>query len=214
MTTIQPQSDVSGRPVTPLPAEPTGPAGKANYVTGIADGNLATPVKLRDFLFGLGVVYRLPKKAKEAKTGGETKRRFAFAIKIPIRQIAMALAPVAVAGAAFGVYRTFSSVPMPAQVIGTWSTEDGRYKGRNFWLNPQAVAFQNGATANQFSVHSIKRVRTAQNADALVLNIDYDSDGKPATLSLTYRDLPRPELRLVNQPKIQWLRSGGAPLVR
>src|SRR5262249_39135705 len=160
---------------------------KANYVTGIADGNLATPVKLRDFLFGLGVVYRLPKKAKAPKEAHAAKGRFALSIRLPVRRIALALAPVAVAAAGFGVYRQVARARMPAEVVGTWSTEDGRYKGRSFWLNPDAVAFQNGPAQSQFSVHPVKRVKAAHSADTLIVNIDYEADGKAATLSLAYR---------------------------
>jgi hypothetical protein len=213
MTAIQPKSDISGRPVSPGPAEPAVPGAAANYITGIADGNLTTPVKLRDFLFGVGVVYRLPKKAKPAKDVGKPKSRFALRIRLRVKPIAMALSPVAVAITGLLLYRQLSSAPMPAQVVGTWSTVDGRYKGRNFWLKPDAVAFQNGPAPSQFSVHAIKRVKIAQNADTLIVTIDYENDGKPVTLSLAYRDLPGPELRLVNQPKIQWLRTGAPPVI-
>ena len=214
MTAIQPQSDISGRPVFAGPAEPAVPGSPANYITGIADGNLATPVKLRDFLFGLGVVYRLPKKGKPEKDTAKPKSRFARSIRVRVKPIAMALSPVAVAITGLLLYRQLSSAPMPAQVVGTWSTVDGRYRGRNFWLKPDAVAFQNGVAMSQFSVHPIKRIKTAQNADTLIVNIDYESDGKSVTLSLAYRDVPGPELRLVNQPKIQWLRTGAAPVLR
>jgi hypothetical protein len=214
MTSTQPQVDIAGRPVIAGPADASSPAATASYVTGVADGNLATPVKLRDFLFGLGVVYRLPKKAKAPKDAAAGTRRFSLAVGVRVRRFALALAPVAVAAAGYVVYRQFASVPMPAEVIGTWSTEDGRYKGRSFWLNPDAVAFQNGPAQTQFAVHQVKRVKAAHNADTLVVNIDYEADGKAATLSLAYRGQPLPELRLVNQPKVQWRRSGGAPVVR
>ncbi len=185
------------------------------YVTGIADGNLATPVKLRDYLVGVGTVFRLPKRnrkqeEKEARAEEAKKRRF----NIPVRQIAMAFAPVAVAGLGYFAWDNWlSSVPIPSSVVGTWSTNDGRYAGRNFWLNQNAVAFQNGTKDDQFSVHDVKRVKSRQVGDTLFLNVDYEQDGHPITLLLAYMDVPRPEIKFVNQPKIRWWRTGNAPVI-
>ena len=197
------------------PPEPGAPDTPTNYVTGIADGNLATPVKLRDYLQGLGVVFRLPKRdrtqeAREAKAEAAAKVR----IRIPVRQIMMVLAPAALAVAVYYLWDGFlASTPLPSEISGTWSTEDGRYAGRNFWINQKAVAFQNGAKSDQFSVHPVKRIRSEQRADTLFLSVEYEQDGNPITLSFAYRDIPRPEIRLANQPKVRWWRTGGAPVI-
>ncbi len=185
------------------------------YVTGIADGNLATPVKLRDYLVGVGTVFRLPKRdrkkeAAEARAEDSKKVRF----RIPVRQITMALAPVAVAALGYLVWDNWlSSVPIPSSIVGTWTTNDGKYAGRNFWLNQKAVAFQNGTKTDQFSVHDVKRVKARQVADTLFLTVDYVQDGNPITLALAYRDVPRPEIHFVNQPKVRWWRTGNAPVI-
>jgi hypothetical protein len=184
----------------------------AGYVSGIADGNLATPVKLRDFLFGVGIVYRLPK--KEQKKPKATAKPTRFAIRIPARQIALALSPIAVALIAYTGYQQLSGEPMPLGVQGLWATEDGRYKGRSFWLNDKNVAFQNGALSSQFTIHAVKRVTSRRQADTLFLNVDYESDGKRVNLPLAYFDRPAPEVRLVNQPSIRWTKTGNAPTVR
>lgn len=210
MTSVQPPTQESGRPVDPS-AE-----GTAGYVTGIADGNLATPVKLREYLSGVGVVFRLPRRNRkqeeaEARREKEAKR---FRFRIPVRQISMALAPVVVAAAAYYLWEeVLSSTPLPPQVSGTWSTSDGKYAGRNFWINAKAVAFQNGKTTNDFSIHQIKKVKLRQSADTLFLNVDYLQDDKPITLSFAYRDIPQPEVRLVNQPKVRWYKTGAAPAI-
>ncbi len=187
----------------------------AGYVTGIADGNLATPVKLRDYLVGVGTVFRLPKrdrKKEKAEARAEEAKKVRF--RIPVRQIAMALAPVAVAGLGYTVWDNWlSSVPIPSAIVGTWSTNDGKYAGRNFWLNQKAVAFQNGSKTDQFSIHDVKRVKARQVADTLFLNVDYEQDGNPITLSLAYRDVPRPEIKFVNQPAVRWWRTGNAPVI-
>ncbi len=196
------------------PNKPDQDAGPG-YVTGIADGNLATPVKLRDYLVGVGTVFRLPKRdrkkeAAEARAEDAKKVRF----RIPVRQITMALAPVAVAALGYVVWDNWlSSVPIPSSVVGTWTTNDGKYAGRNFWLNQKAVAFQNGTKTDQFSVHDVKRVRARQVADTLFLSVDYVQDGNPITLAIAYRDVPRPEINFVNQPKIRWWRTGNAPVI-
>ncbi len=197
--------------------EPPKQDGEASpgYVTGIADGNLATPVKLRDYLVGVGTVFRLPKrdrKKEKAEAKAEEAKRVRF--RIPVRQIAMALAPVAVAGLGYTVWDNWlSSVPIPSAIVGTWSTNDGKYAGRNFWLNQKAVAFQNGAKTDQFSIHDVKRVKANQVADTLFLNVDYEQDGNPITLLLAYRDSPRPEIKFVNQPTVRWWRIGNAPVI-
>ncbi len=213
MTSPQsPNLDPNGRP-TP-PADPGSPQQPTTYVTGIADGNLATPMRLRDYLNGVGVVFRLSKRNRkkeqqEAEAEKEERRR----IHIPVRKVMMAFAPAVVAYLGYTAYGFFSGDPLPTAVNGTWSTSDGRYAGRNFWINPKAVAFQNGKTSTEFSIHSIKKVKARQVADTLFLAIDYEQEGQAVTLSLAYRDIPLPEIRLVNQPTIRWMRTGEAPVI-
>ena len=210
MTSVQPPTQEGNRPAD---SETDSTAG---YVTGIADGNLATPIRLREYLSGVGVVFRLPRRNRkqEEKDAKRAKAASRFRIHIPVRKIAMVLAPAAIALAGYTVWDSFlSSVPLPAQVSGTWSTHDGKYAGRNFWINQKSVAFQNGKTINDFSIHEIKRVKVRQTADTLFLNVDYLEDKKPITLSFAYRDIPQPEVRLVNQPKIRWYKTGAAPVI-
>lgn len=195
-------------------AEPV-PEGATNYVTGIADGNLATPVRLRDYLSGVGVVFRLPKRNRkqEAAVAAEVAER--KRIRIPVKLIVRTFGPLALIALGYLAWdRFFVSVPLPAEVIGTWTTTDGRYAGRNFWLNQQSVAFQNGAKADQFAVYSVKRVTSRQAADTVFLSIDYEQNGTGATLAVAFRPSPVPELRLVNQPAVKWTRSGGAPVIQ
>lgn len=215
MTATQPPptNDLDSRPVSPPTGEP-GPDQPTAYVTGITDGNLATPMRLRDYLSGVGVVFRLSKRdrkkeAKEAAKAEAAKRR----INIPVRKIALALAPLILGYLGYVAYDTFSGQPLPVEVSGTWSTNDGKYKGRNFWINAEAVAFQNGKTTNDFSIHPIKKVKSTQVADTLFLAIEYEQEGTAITLSIAYRDVPSPEIRLVNQPAIRWLKTGAAPTI-
>jgi len=206
MTSTKPESNETLRP----PVSPGGPSG-ANYVTGIADGNLAQGVGLRDFLFGVGVVFRLDKRRKAARDAAKEKKR-RFAVNLPIRQIAKVAAPLVIAVAGYTAYQQLAGEPLPSSVVGTWSTSDGRYAGRSFWLNPTAVAFQNGTSTNDFSVHPIKKVTTKLAADTLKLTIDYEIEGKASTLNLAYRAAGR-EMRMVNQPRILWRRTGDAPSI-
>jgi hypothetical protein len=208
---LTPAQETRGKPV-----EPGADNAPTSYVTGIADGNLATPVRLRDYLQGVGVVFRLPKRNRKREAAeaaaAEAKK---FKVRIPVRRILMALGPIALAVIGYYAWDAFlASVPLPSEVSGTWSTEDGRYAGRNFWINQNAVAFQNGEKTDQFSVHPVKRIRKQQVADTLRLTIDYEEDGKPVTLSLSYQDIPRPEIRLANQPKVYWYRTGSAPVMK
>lgn len=210
MTAVQPPVQDQNRP-----ASPDGAAGPG-YVTGIADGNLQTPMRLRDYLSGVGVVFRLPRrnrKEEEREAAAEAERK-KFRLRLPVRQIAMVLAPAALAIVGYYAWDAWlSTVPLPAEVNGTWSTNDGKYAGRNFWINQKAVAFQNGKSSQEFSIHPIKRIKTRQSGDSLYLSVDYTESDKPITLTLVYTDHPMPEIRLANQPKIRWLKTGSSPVI-
>lgn len=217
MTSVQPpQTDITGRPVAPM-ADAGSPAQPASYVSGIADGNLATPMRLRDYLNGVGVMFRLTKRdrkkeqkeaQKEAEAAKERRR-----IRIPVRKLLLAVSPAIVAYLGYTAYDLFSGDPLPVEISGTWSTSDGKYSGRNFWINAESVAFQNGQKTSEFSIHPIKKVKSRQVADTLFLAIDYEQEGQAITLSLAFRDIPMPEIRLVNQPNIRWMRTGAAPVI-
>ncbi len=187
------------------------------YVTGIADGNLATPVRLRDYLTGVGVVFRLPKRNRKKEKAAEAKAeadREARRLNLPIGLIVRVVAAVGVGAIALTAYQRFvRSIPLPAEVAGTWSTSDGRYAGRSFWLNQTSVAFQNGAVNTQFSVHPISRIQRNEVADTLFLTIDYEQEGQAVVLSVAYQAQPVPQIRLVNQPGVRWFRSGNAPAI-
>lgn len=187
------------------------------YVTGIADGNLATPVRLRDYLTGVGVVFRLPKRNRKREKAVEAKaeaEREARRINLPVGLIVRVLGAVAVGALALTGYRQFvRSVPLPPEVAGTWSTTDGRYAGRSFWLNGTSVAFQNGTVNTQFSVHPISRIQRNEVADTLFLTIDYEQEGQAVVLSVAYLTQPAPQIRLINQPGVRWYRSGNAPAI-
>ncbi|MHB1327926.1 MAG: hypothetical protein ACYC2K_06960 [Gemmatimonadales bacterium] len=187
------------------------------YVTGIADGNLATPVRLRDYLTGVGVVFRLPKRNRRKEQAAEAKaeaEREARRFNLPVGLIARAIGAVGIAALALTGYRQFiRSVPLPAEVAGTWSTSDGRYAGRSFWLNQQSVAFQNGSTNTQFSIHPISRVQRNEVADTVFLTIDYEQEGQAIVMSVAYLTQPVPQIRFANQPGVRWYRSGNAPAI-
>lgn len=210
MTAVQPPIQDQNRAVGPE-AE-NGPG----YVTGIADGNLVVPMRLRDYLSGVGVVFRLPKRDKkaEAREAAAEVERKRFKIRIPFRQIAMALAPAALAVIGYYAWDSWlSTVPLPSEVSGTWSTTDGKYAGRNFWINQKAVAFQNGKSSQEFSIHQIKRIKARQAGDSLYLSVDYTEADKPITLSMVYTEHPMPAIHLVNQPKVRWLKTGSSPVI-
>ncbi|MBX3145936.1 MAG: hypothetical protein KF785_04145 [Gemmatimonadales bacterium] len=186
------------------------------YVTGIADGNLATPVRLRDYLTGVGVVFRLPKRnrKKEKAAAKAEAEREARRFVLPVGLIVRVLAAVAIGAVALTGYRQFvRSIPLPAEIAGTWSTSDGRYAGRSFWLNQTSVAFQNGTANTQFSVHPITRIQRSEVADTLFLTIDYKQEGQSVAMSVAYLAQPTPQIRLVNQPGVRWHRSGNAPAI-
>ena len=199
-------------------AQSADPTGQTSYITGIADGNLATPVRLRDYLTGVGVVFRLPRrgptpdlqKQVDAKAAADDRRK--ARVRASLRPVLYAAGVVTLlAVGALGWNYWVGSVPLPSAVAGTWTTSDGRYKGRNFWINQSSVAFQNGTGVDQFSVHPIRRISSRTRADTTFLSVEYEQEGKPITLSLAFRPSPVPEVRMVNQPTIRWYRAGNAP---
>lgn len=207
-----PEPTVVAQPV----ASTEGDNNPSNYVAGISDGNLATPMRLRDYLTGVGVVFRLSKRDRKAERRALMEEAAAIEakkIKIPVRKILLVLAPVAIVAIAWTLFEKLSGVPLPQPVSGTWSTQDGKYKGRNFWINGESVAFQTGSSTSEFTIHPIRKVKSREAADTIFVSVDYETEGELATLSLTYRDAPRPELRLVNQPAIRWTRTGDAPAI-
>lgn len=208
---VAPEKNAGSQPVTAQPTEDQNPS---NYVAGIADGNLATPMRLRDYLAGVGVVFRLHKRDRVAERRAlaeEVAAMEAKRIRIPVRAILKVLAPIAAVAIAWTAYEKFSGAPLPQTVAGTWSTQDGKYKGRNFWINPESVAFQTGESTNEFTIHPIRKVKTRERADTMFVTVDYETEGQLATLSLTYLEAPGPEIRLTNQPSIRWARVGEAP---
>lgn len=210
---VTPEKPVTAQPVAPAPAADQDPS---SYVSGIADGNLATPMRLRDYLAGVGVVFRLSRRDKVAERRAlaeEVAALEAKRIRIPVRAILKALAPVAAVAIAWSAYERFGGAPLPEAVSGTWTTQDGKYKGRNFWINGESVAFQTGESTNNFTIYPIRKVTTREASDTLVVAVDYETEGQRATLTLSYLGAPAPEIRLVNQPSIRWTRVGDAPVM-
>ncbi|MEO8450000.1 MAG: hypothetical protein ABI647_09430 [Gemmatimonadota bacterium] len=209
---------------TPEPRGGKPKEGEEGYVSGIADGNLASPMVLKDFLYGIGVVFRLSKKAKEKRdakaAAGEQKKVLGItlprlpALPFNIAVMAKPLGALAIGVIALAAFRSLRGQDIPATAVGTWATQDGRYAGRSFWLNPHAVAFQTGVTTAQFTVHPIKRIRAQIKGDSTLLQVDYEQDGGPITLSVIIREQPTRVLRLANQPTVQWLRTGDAPAIK
>lgn len=210
MTATKP--DFAGARPVDTSEQPTD-ASKPGYIAGIADGNLAQGVGLRDYLFGVGVVFRLDKKRRERAKKQEAKAS-RWAVNFPVVFLAKMLAPVAVAVVAYMGYQQLAGEALPNSVVGTWSSNDGKYAGRTFWINPTDIAFQNGEGSTQFSSHRIKRIKTRTSADTLFVNVDYDQGGTLSTFSIVYRSSPSQEIRLVNQPRVRWLKTGAAPSIR
>lgn len=187
----------------------------SGYQTGIADGNLAKPVRLRDFLFGVGVVFQLPKKKKAKPAAPDAKNVATKGLLSAVspRTVLLGAGAVAVAVVAVLLYQQFRNEGLPREVAGTWTTNDGRYAGRNFWINAKAVAFQTGKKTDQFTQHNITKVHSQKTPSGTIYNIDYDEDGHSVTFAINFTAEPRPTVRLVNQPTVTWYRTGDAPVM-
>ena len=90
---------------------------------------------------------------------------------------------------------------IPAEIVGVWFTDDPAYKDRALEIQAQALVFRGGETGPQ----AVRRVHRDARGALIRYQIDYDSDGGPATLSFTYA--PDPDvITLESRPRMLWRR--------
>ena len=120
------------------------------------------------------------------------------------------LALLLVDGLVHAHWATPGASVMPAELLGTWVTDDARYTGRALELRPRAVVFQRGSVAPD--VLSVVAVRTdGARGGRAAYTITAIDDGQPAAVSLSFDRGPPSELRLSSQPSVRWRRAPGMP---
>jgi hypothetical protein len=188
------------------PVEPTGTAG---------DGNLAVPMKLKDFLSGVATIYDLPERLRRAARIPHPLKPKAGA-KIPAARKNVLLAAAAVTSLLWAV-NAIKQPPeefgiLPLAMNGGWQTSDGRYRDRNFWIQGDRIAFETGSDTLPVTIHKITQVdQKILQGDTLQYTLQYLVDGAPTTWEIQYIERPKPEIRFVHQRELAWTPAPNSP---
>lgn len=100
---------------------------------------------------------------------------------------------------------------LPDALHGAWKTANVAYSDRQMWLAAHEVAFQDGPTARDFSVHQVTEIaQTATRGDTVFYRIVYDVDGRAAEWPVALIASSVKALQFVNQRDLVWTPAGGA----
>ena len=94
---------------------------------------------------------------------------------------------------------------IPAELIGTWRTQDPRYVTRSFEISDDKVIFRTGEGVIDFTVHTIGRTTAESDEIGLLYTLEYNVDGDEQTFGF-YFDAPSGVLTFRNQPEMEWRR--------
>ena len=95
---------------------------------------------------------------------------------------------------------------LPAELVGTWRTEDPRYATRFFEIKDDQVLFQTGEGVIDFTVHTIRRTTAVSDEIGLLYTFEYTVEGDEQTFGFYY-DAPSGVVTLRNQPQMEWRRA-------
>lgn len=100
---------------------------------------------------------------------------------------------------------------VPNALHGAWKTANIAYSDRQLWLAAGEVAFQDGPTVRDFSVHRVTEIaETAIKGDTVFYRIVYDVDGRAAEWPVALVTSGVKALQFVNQRDLIWTPAGGA----
>ena len=92
----------------------------------------------------------------------------------------------------------------PAELVGTWVTDDPRYAGSALVIGHDHVELDPGAQGGTRS-HPILSIRAVQGPDSWTYEIDYENSGREVTMGLDLH--PDGVLRLRNPADMVWRRK-------
>lgn len=118
----------------------------------------------------------------------------------PIRWRVWLLA-LAAAGIALLIVAPWVPRTVPDEILGVWLTSDSTYADRALELQPHALLFRGGGTAAQ----TVRRVRRVVQGALIRYEIEYEADGGPVTLKLTYAP-GSGVIKLASRPTVFWHR--------
>jgi hypothetical protein len=190
------------------PAEPTPDAPLAQRPdASVKDGDLVTPMKLDDFLTQVAVLLRLPPRALSRAAAplaavAEAARR----VKEPVTRWGLPAGAVVMVGI-FAATKFNKAEPMvvPPQMFGSWTTQQGQYKGRHFTITREMITLSEGRDARDVT-HKILSFTATDRRDTTLVTLTYDTDGKPTPMGFRYTSGGRPAIVLDHPWDIVWYR--------
>lgn len=165
------------------------------------DGDLQTPVELRDFMSELGVIMQLPKKttvAMRAVPEPATLRAARKGVVLP----AIAVALMAVVGATKVLTPPLPSDTPPA-LIGEWRTTSPEYAERRlaFAATGVGIALDSVKPATWYPIESVVMRATG---DTTSYELTYTEFGEPVKFLVHHVPSPKRHLLLSNPPGVVW----------
>ncbi|MBK8249665.1 MAG: hypothetical protein IPK85_20035 [Gemmatimonadetes bacterium] len=189
----------------PLNSRPANPPAEARAST-VKDGDLATPMELRDFLEQVGTTMRLPSRT----TVSMTAVREAPAPRARSRPVFLPL----LALVSLGAWAVLELQPPPVATVpttlhGTWVTDDPRYAGRTLELQLERVTVRYPGGNETTTVRSVD---VQSRGDTLAVILRHGDAVAPQELSFALVPTPEAHLVLRNPEAVRWYRVavGGA----
>lgn len=185
------------------PEPKTAPSGS------VGDGNLAEPMKIRDFFEGVATIYDLPAREVAAapvapaapvlSTEAKARRRVAE------RRLAAVLALAVLLALVVGIARQEPVSILPSNLYGGWSTNHSGYQDRGFWLTATSLTIRTGPDPDEATVHPIRRVlQLPSRGDTIDFAVDYEAEGGMVTWKFQYVHSASPTIRFLNQKDLVW----------
>jgi hypothetical protein len=174
-------------------------------MASVKDGDLASPMPLREFLAQLGVVMQLP--SRQAETAAAPSTESAPTRARPRTRLALpVLAVLAVSVFSLSRLAPPPLVQLPSEILGTWTTRDGRHAGTRLVLSKSTVQMLQGErpVAEPYRIQSAE-VRRRPDSIAVVLL--HETDGGATKLAAAWsREGGRERLTLKHPAGVTWFR--------
>lgn len=174
-------------------------------IASVKDGDLASPMPLREFLAQLGVVMQLPARLEETAAApstepAPTRARSRARLALPV------LAVLAVSVFSLSRLAPPPQVELPSEILGTWTTRDGSHAGTRLVLSQTTVQMLKGdrPIAEPYRIQSAD-VRRRPDSIAVVLR--HEADGGTTELAAAWsREGGRERLTLKHPAGVTWFR--------
>jgi hypothetical protein len=171
---------------------------------------------LEDFFRQLGVLLQLPPRSlKDAAKPLAAIQAAANRVKAPLTKWVL---PIAASLMLVGYGATRIQPPpaivVPQTMLGTWTTQQGAYKGKSFALTGETIVLNMGGNGRDV-VHKLLSFSAADRRDTTIVKLTYDADGKPLPMGFSYTTGGgRPAIVLDHPWDIVWHRADSDSTMR